>query len=91
MAKISLTLDQYLKKHGISRYELEKCSGISTPTIRSYCRNTVRRYDADVLEKICETLKCNLWDILEFIEENESDNIEVDGVKYVKAEQQDEK
>lgn len=73
MKKISLVLHKYLKEHDISQYELIKRTQITPPTIRSYCRNTVRRYDADILEKICDALQCNLSDIIQCIDIEEED------------------
>lgn len=74
MIKISLTLDRYLREHQISQYEVMKRTQISPPTIRSYYRNTLRRYDADILEKFCDALHCNLSDLIECVDiEEEND------------------
>lgn len=64
MKVIRLCLAEYLDAHGISRYELSKKTGIGYPTIDSYYKNKVLRYDATNLAKILEALDCDLGDIL---------------------------
>lgn len=68
MRKISLVLNEYIDKRDISQYKLAKITGVTPPTIRAYYRNDIRRYDMDVLEKICNALDCELWDIIECID-----------------------
>ncbi len=63
---IRLTLDELLDKMNITRYELAKRTGIQYQIIDNYYKNKVKRYDSYVLERICDTLDCNIDDIIEF-------------------------
>ena len=66
---IRICLDNALSKYDISRYELAKRTGIQYQIIDNYYKNKVKRYDSYVLERICNTLNCNINDIIEFIKE----------------------
>ena len=61
---VTLTLDEYLKKAGITRYELAKRTGIKYQIIYNYYKNNVIRYDSDVLDRICMALDCSIADIV---------------------------
>ena len=61
---IRLTIDDYLKKIGITRYELSKRTGIRFQIIDNYYKNKVTRYDSYVLDRICAALGCTVSDIL---------------------------
>ena len=61
---IHLTLDKILAKKKLTRYELAKRTGIKYQTIDAYYKNKVKRYDSDILLKICLALECNIEDIL---------------------------
>lgn len=63
---IKLTLDRYLQKNNITRYELSKKSGINFPIIDKYYKNKVMRYDSYVLDRICTALNCQIYDIMEY-------------------------
>ena len=61
---IRLTLDKLLAEKQISRYELAKRTGIQYAVIDKYYKNTVRRYDSFVLDRICEALQCDVASLL---------------------------
>ena len=63
---IKLTLDTTLQKVNISRYELAKRTGIQYQIIDNYYKNRVKRYDSDVLDRICTALGCGIEDIIEY-------------------------
>ena len=63
---VKLKLDKYLNQVGITRYELAKITEIRYPIIDKYYKNKVVRYDSFVLSKICEALKCEISDIIEY-------------------------
>ncbi len=69
MVKIRLRLDKTLMNLKISRYELAKLTGIRYQIIDNYYKNKVVRYDSYVLSRICSSLKCEISDILEIVEE----------------------
>lgn len=66
---IKITLDEVLKEHGITRYELAKRTGIQYQIIDNYYKNKLKRYDSFVLDRICITLGCDIQDILKIIKE----------------------
>ena len=66
---IKLTLEQYLRSVGVTRYQLAKQTNINYQIIDNYYKNRVVRYDGDVLDRICKALHCKIEDILTF-EEN---------------------
>ena len=63
---IQIILDKALKKTGITRYELSKRTGIQYQIIDNYYKNRVKRYDSYVLDRICESLDCQINEILEY-------------------------
>jgi len=67
MATIKLTLDLKLDQENMSRYKLSKLTGIQYHTLDDYYKNTVKRYDSEILLKICITLNCNIEDIITII------------------------
>ena len=69
---IRLTIDKYLSKRGITRYELAKKTEIKFQTIDRYYKNRVIRYDAYILDKICTALDCDISDIIEFTDGSNS-------------------
>ncbi len=69
MMTIRLRLDKTLKNLNISRYELAKQTGIRYQIIDNYYKNKVVRYDSFVLSRICSSLKCEISDILEIVDE----------------------
>ncbi len=66
---VKLTIDRYLKEHGITRYELAKRTEVKFQTIDRYYKNRVVRYDSYILDRICSALNCDLCDILEYVKE----------------------
>lgn len=68
---IRLTIDQYLDRNGISRYELSKRTGIRYQIVDNYYKNKVVRYDSDVLNRMCEALSCDVADLIEYQKEEQ--------------------
>ena len=63
---VRLTIDRYLDKIGMTRYELAKQTNIKFQTIDRYYKNRVVRYDSYILDRICTVLSCNICDIIEY-------------------------
>lgn len=55
-----LLIDKNMKKK-----DLQKLSGISSATITKLGKN--KNVNTEILQKICNALKCDICDILEFI------------------------
>lgn len=65
---VRIILDKTLDRLKISRYELAKRSGIQYQVIDNYYKNKVKRYDSDVIDRMCKTLNCTISDIIEYNE-----------------------
>ena len=68
---VRLTIDKYLTKRGITRYELAKQTEVKFQTIDRYYKNRVVRYDSYILDRICTALDCNLCDIIEYTKDED--------------------
>lgn len=68
--KIIIKLDDYLKKHNISRSSVARNGDLRYDTVLSYCRGNIVRLDTDTLSKLCSVLHCKIQDIIEFIPDN---------------------
>ena len=66
---VRLTIDKYLYKCGITRYELAKRTDVKFQTIDRYYKNRVVRFDSYILDRICKALECNVSDIIEYVNE----------------------
>lgn len=66
---IKLTLEQALKRAGISRYELAKRTGIQYQIIDNYYKNRVVRYDSYLLDRICSAIDCDVSDLIAYVKE----------------------
>ena len=69
---VRLTIDKYLDKRGITRYELAKRTEVKFQTIDRYYKNRVVRYDSYILDRICAVLDCSLSDIMEYVKDDNS-------------------
>lgn len=66
---VKLCLDKKLESLGITRYNLAQKTGIQFQVVDNYYKNKVKRYDSDVLDRICEALDCDIGEIIEYIKE----------------------
>ena len=66
---VRLTLDKYLTKCGITRYELAKRTELKFQTIDRYYKNRVVRFDSYILDRICAALDCDVCDIIEYVKD----------------------
>ena len=64
---IKIKLDELIQKKGISKNKLSKRAEMERTQINNYCKNTITRLDTDVLARICNTLDCEISDLLEFV------------------------
>lgn len=56
---------EVLENKSISRYQLEKDTGIDHKTIQNYCLGNIKRIDLRVIAILCEYLNCNFSEIIE--------------------------
>lgn len=66
---VTLTLSEILKEKGISQRELSRRTGIKQPTISKMCNDTLQHFPLESLDLICETLNCEIGDILKYKKE----------------------
>lgn len=59
-------LENLLKKKSISKYMLEKETGIDHKTIQNYCLGNLQRIDMRVIAIFCEYLNCSFEDIISY-------------------------
>jgi len=64
LGMIICTLKEVLKRKGWSRYRLQKESGITYPTLHALYHGKSKGYSADVLNRLCATLHCEVEDLL---------------------------
>ncbi len=65
--KIVIKLDKLLANREMSQHELSRLTGIRQPSINEMCRNQTARLPLDNLAKICDTLNCEITDVLELV------------------------
>lgn len=66
---IEIRLQQLLKEKRMSQRELERQTEIFQPTISKMCSNNLQHMPLDALAKICETLECEISDVLKLIKD----------------------
>ncbi len=74
---VRLTIDKYLNKHGMTRYELAKRTEVKFQTIDRYYKNRVVRYDSYILDCICAVLGCSVCDIIEYVKDDEANSPDI--------------
>ena len=62
--RVDVVLDDYLKKHKISRSSLTRNTELQYSQILRYCKNDVQKMDLSILAKLCTVLDCNIDDLL---------------------------
>ncbi len=69
VGKVVITLDEFRKAKGISKYQIIKNCSVSHTQLNNYCNNKVERIDLPVLARICDFLECDIGDILKYVPE----------------------
>lgn len=67
MGKIKIIIEEYRKAHSVSKYSIIKNCDVSATQLNKYLNNQVTRIDLPVVARICDYLKCDITDILEYI------------------------
>lgn len=63
--KVMLAINEMTQK------ELAERTGIRPPTVSAICTGAVKHLPVEALNKICEVLKCQPADLMEYIPDNE--------------------
>ena len=64
--KITINLEEIMKKKNISKNKLANLIGTDNNTIKRYYNGEIERIDADIIARICFVLECNVEDILKY-------------------------
>ena len=64
--KIVITLDDFRKSKGVSKYKICRACNLQQTQLNAYCNNKMSRIDLDVLTRICDFLECDLTDIVKY-------------------------
>lgn len=65
--EIEILLKERLKERKISQREFARISGVRRPTINEMCNNQIKQLPLENLAAICETLECEITDILKLV------------------------
>ena len=68
---MKIILNETLEKQGKSQYWLAKETGIAQSTLSNLCVNKTSKIDFLVLQKICNTLDCDITDIISIKESDD--------------------
>lgn len=68
---MKIILKETLEKQGKSQYWLAKETGIAQSTLSNLCANKTSKIDFLVLQKICNTLDCDITDIISIKESDD--------------------
>ena len=71
--KIVITLDDFRKSKGVSKYKICRACNLQQTQLNAYCNNKMSRIDLDVLTRICDFLECDLTDILKYYPPEKAD------------------
>ena len=64
--KVDLKLDEYLKKHHISRSSLSRNGQIHYKQLLKYLNNDMQKVDLNLLARICKTINCEIGEIIQY-------------------------
>jgi putative transcriptional regulator len=64
---VRFLLDELLKARGWTDYRLAQESGIGANVIGKYRRNLVRQPDLRIVNRLCETLGCEIGELMEYV------------------------
>ena len=72
--EIKITIDECLKKKGMSKNKLMNKAEMQRTQLNNYCNQKVQRLDMSIISKICYVLECDLSDILKYCPPNSNSN-----------------
>ena len=72
---IKIYLSKVLGERRWTQADLARATGIRPSTINEMYHEIIERVNIEYLDRICETLECNLDDLMEYIPNNQSKSI----------------
>ena len=69
MSRIIFKLDSLLKERNYPKLRLAKNAKLDYRTVLRYCKNDVQNIKVFILEQLCDTLDCEVEDIIEFVKD----------------------
>ena len=64
--EIKITINECLKKKGMSKNKLMNKAEMQRTQLNNYCNQKIQRLDMSVISKICYVLGCDVGDILKY-------------------------
>jgi len=61
---ITCRLAAVAKRKGLSLYRLRQITGVTYPTLLKLAHNRATRFDAVVLDKLCQALNCGVGELV---------------------------
>ena len=61
-------LAQVMSEKEMSINKLSIITGVSRQSLNEYHKDRMKRYDAQIMAKVCQALKCEIGDLLKFEE-----------------------
>ncbi len=61
------------EQHSIALNDVQRKTGVAWSTLNSWANNQVTRYDAPVIQALCEYFDCQVGDLLVFEKESPMD------------------
>ena len=63
---IEIHLKELLENAGLSKNKFCQRAELERGQLNAYLNNTITRLDVDVLVRMCHTLNCSIFDLLEY-------------------------
>ena len=69
MGKVVLKIEEIRLKNGISKNKLAQRAEMERTQLNKYLNNDVQLINLNVLARLCDTLNCQVSDIIEYVSE----------------------
>lgn len=70
---IKIKVSDLMGIHKLSRKQVSEKTGIRPNTVSDYYYEKVKRIDVSHLDKFCKLFNCKIYDLIEFIPDNENE------------------
>lgn len=70
--RILLAQKATIEQHGIAINDVQRETGVAWSTLNAWANNQVTRYDAPVIQALCEYFNCQVGDLLVFERDKET-------------------